>query len=295
MARWDSHPQESAAFARRTLEVDVADNGQMAVHCVAARQAQRQPYDLVLLDMQMPVMDGVTATRLLRETHSAEALPIVAMKADRDRCLEAGMNGFVTKPIKPQELWQALLRWVQPRTGQRPQASTQPPADAVAPAPAMSRGTSPSTASAELMQALQHIPDLDLALGLRRTGGKPGFYVSMLSRFVLTKADETRHIRSCLDAQDFAGAHRLAHTLKSVAAILGATLLKNSALALEDQLRMPDPANVETIDALLADVAAHLQRLIQALQALPDFLPSAPVAGSGLAIGNTDAAKEIHP
>ena len=102
--------------------VDVADNGQIGVHQVHARHAQGQPYDIVLMDMQMPVMDGVTASRLIRETFIAQTLPIVAMtanamQADKDRCLAAGMNGFVSKPVDPEELWLALLAWIKPRVG----------------------------------------------------------------------------------------------------------------------------------------------------------------------------------
>ncbi len=102
--------------------VEVADNGQKALEMVHAHQAQQRPFDLVLMDMQMPVMDGVTAARHLRESLDAQTLPIVAMTAnamaaDRQRCLQAGMNGFVTKPIDPDTLWRALLQWVGPRPG----------------------------------------------------------------------------------------------------------------------------------------------------------------------------------
>jgi two-component system sensor histidine kinase/response regulator len=144
------------------------------------------------------------------------------------------------------------------------------------------------------MQALERIAGLDLALGLRRTGDKPGFYITVLKKFVLAKADEARRIRSCLEAQDFAGAQRLAHTLKSVAATVGATLLESSAQTLESQLRMPEPASDAQIDALLAVVAEHLQRLLQALQALPGFLPPVPVASSHTGIENTVASTESH-
>jgi signal transduction histidine kinase/response regulator RpfG family c-di-GMP phosphodiesterase len=284
------------------LEVDVADNGQLAVHCVEARHTQ-QPYDLVLMDMQMPVMDGVTATRLLRKTHSADALPIVAMtansmRADRDRCLQAGMNDFVTKPINPQELWRAVLRWVPPRAGQGLRDNTRPRAEAVEAANAFASGTEPSdgtAAGAELMQMLERIPDLDVELGLLRTAGQPGLYASVLTKFVRTKADEARRIRSCLDAQDYAGAQRLAHTLKSVAGTLGATLLEGSAKALESQLHRPDTGSGALTDALLADLDGHLLRLIQALQALPGFVPTASAASSRREMENKVAAIGIEP
>jgi len=94
------------------FEVEWADNGPIAVERINERFAQGRPYDLVLMDMQMPVMDGVTVSRHIRQRYSAEQLPVVAMTAhaaaDRERCMTAGMNGCVTKPIQPDALWHAL-------------------------------------------------------------------------------------------------------------------------------------------------------------------------------------------
>jgi two-component system sensor histidine kinase/response regulator len=97
------------------LVVDLAPDGSVALEMV-----QRKQYDVVLMDMQMPVMDGCTATREIRKIEHLRGLPIVAMTAnameqDRRKCAEAGMNGHVAKPIDPDELWSALLRFVQPQ------------------------------------------------------------------------------------------------------------------------------------------------------------------------------------
>ena len=114
------------------LVVDVADNGQISLDMVNA-----STYDLVLMDMQMPVMDGVTATCELRKQARLEAMPIIAMTAnameqDRKRCMDAGMNDFLVKPIDPQEMFAMLVRWIKPRKMQGL------PIDAVAePAPAL--------------------------------------------------------------------------------------------------------------------------------------------------------------
>jgi two-component system, sensor histidine kinase and response regulator len=94
------------------VEVDVADNGQVAVNMVRSKD-----YDIVLMDMQMPVMDGIEATRIIRADTRFTELPIVAMTAnamavDRDRCLEAGMNDHIAKPIDPDQLFGALIRWI---------------------------------------------------------------------------------------------------------------------------------------------------------------------------------------
>ena len=103
------------------LEVNVAHNVQLAVEQVFAAHEHQSPYNLVFMDMQMPVRDGVTAARLIRQRVSAHELPIVAMTANamvanRDRCLQAGMNGYVTKPISPDALWQAMQHWVSSAT-----------------------------------------------------------------------------------------------------------------------------------------------------------------------------------
>jgi CheY-like chemotaxis protein len=97
------------------LVVDLAENGQLALDKLKAVD-----YDIVLMDMQMPVMDGVTATREIRKDERFKDLAIVAMtanamRADRDRCIAAGMNDHIAKPIEPEDLWQALLKWIKPK------------------------------------------------------------------------------------------------------------------------------------------------------------------------------------
>ncbi|WPN44537.1 ATP-binding protein [Pseudomonas sp. P8_241] len=101
------------------LLVDIADNGQIAIDKV-----QAVAYDLVLMDMQMPILDGLGATRAIRALPGKANLPIVAMtanamQADQERCIEAGMVDFVAKPIDPETLFRTLLRWIEP-TGSRP-------------------------------------------------------------------------------------------------------------------------------------------------------------------------------
>jgi CheY-like chemotaxis protein len=128
--------------------VEIADNGRIAVD--KTHLNVELPYDIVLMDMQMPVMDGVTATIEIRKDARFNAMPIVAMTAnamqqDKEKCLAAGMVDFVTKPIQPDELWAALLRWIKPKHAV-PSATTAPPA--VSPAPTLSRKISPVKAEA---------------------------------------------------------------------------------------------------------------------------------------------------
>jgi len=266
------------------FDVDVADNGQIAVDQVQARSSQGRPYDVVLMDMQMPVMDGVTATRLIRQTQPAAHLPIVAMtanamSADRNRCLEAGMNGFVTKPINPKELWKALLNWVKPR----PEMGTPglgTPERNVEVAPAAKPSAAPvdadapaGAAEAGLLAALREVAGLDVELGLSRTSRKPGFFASLLRKFVRGQEDAAARIAQSLQAGDVATAERLAHTLKGVAGNLGASAMQESAAQLERALsqQVAGPVLAEA----LRDTTDELAHLCAGLRATPGLMPAA--------------------
>jgi two-component system sensor histidine kinase/response regulator len=253
------------------LVVDVAADGQVAVAQVAARVADHLPYDLVLMDMQMPVMDGVTASRLIRESLSAQTLPIVAMTAnamqvDRDRCMNAGMNGFVTKPIHPADLWQALLQWIPQREGLGQAPATTPKRADASPSPA-------DAAALDLVKQLQGIPGLEPMQGLQRTGGNADFYLTMLRKMVSAQADAIPRVRQQLEAGDATSAERTAHTLQGVAGNLGAIGLQSSAHALETALREGAPAHA--LQACMQSADEVLRDLVQALQSAPGFALSA--------------------
>nr|WP_315183683.1 response regulator [uncultured Albidiferax sp.] len=230
--------------------VDVADNGLIGVAMVG-----QTAYDLILMDMQMPVMDGVAATREIRATGLYPDLPIVAMTAnamqsDRDRCLAAGMNSFVAKPIEPDDLWRALAQWIRPREGLGKSLGEPRPLPAT-PAPA--------TGDTEIPH---HIAGLDTALGLKRVMGKQSLYLGMLRKFTTGQAQATQQITEALEAADSATAERLAHTLKGVAGNIGASDLQHAAGLLEAAIHAGQP-----LDALLEPVHSQLAALVAALQA----------------------------
>jgi PAS domain S-box-containing protein len=235
------------------FHVDLADNGQVALDLVHAHSDRSPAYDVVLMDMQMPVMDGVTAARALRADARHDAMPILAMTAnampaDRERCVQAGMQDFVTKPIKPDALWQALGRWVKPRPGmtEPARAADLPPAEPAA-------------------AALQPIDGLDMAAGLRRTLNRPSLYQSLLSKFVAGQHDAVERVEQALQAGDAATAERLAHTLKGVAGSIGATALQQAADLLEQSLR--ERMASEALAPRLQDTRQRLGALIEALRA----------------------------
>jgi two-component system sensor histidine kinase/response regulator len=280
------------------FDVDVADNGQIAVDKVQARRAEGQPYDIVLMDMQMPVMDGLSATRAIRQTHAAQTLPIVAMtanamQADRDLCTAAGMNDVVTKPIHQPQLWKALRTWVKVRPGLGVVAA---PAAQAAPAPALAAppaSVPADTATAALVQALRRVDGLDVDLGMRRTSGNPTFYVSMLRRFVATQADAMQGAQAALDAGDPGTAERMAHTLSSVAANIGAMPLNALAGQAEQLLRLPQPTPGDAVASALSQAGATLAALVRALQSSPGFTMADGPAAPAVQSDDADGARVI--
>ncbi len=251
---------ESAGFV-----VDVAENGQIALDKVQAKT-----YDVVLMDMQMPVMDGVTATRAIRQRPALSRLPIIAMTAnamqqDKDACLAAGMWDVVTKPIAPDALWAALLRWVPPH---------QRVALPVPPVPLQVPQTAPEQ---DALVAMGYIEGLDTALGLRRANGKPKVYLEMLRLFVRNQKDMETQLQAALNAADYAQAERLAHTCKGVSGSLGASELQAHAGQLEDALRRRVP--IDMVQLLALAVVQPLHALLTQLQRrLPAAVVAPPVA-----------------
>ncbi len=226
------------------LVVDVAGNGEIAVQKVLDAR-----YDVVLMDMQMPVMDGVTATQEIRKYPEFADLPIIAMTAnamqsDRQRCLEAGMQGFVSKPIEPDELWEALLRWVTPHEQEAALSPSRPAEDSVVALP-------------------DNITGLDVATGLGRVLGKRHLYVALLRKFVHSQQDVPYSIRLALEAGDRTTAERLIHTSKAVAGNIGATQVQQKAAVLEQYVRddFPRAAVDESLEAFESAHAVLLNAL----------------------------------
>jgi CheY-like chemotaxis protein len=179
------------------------------------------------MDMQMPVMDGVTATKAIRSNPRFQCLPIIAMTAnamDRDRqtCLEAGMNDHLAKPIDPDKLFDALLRWITPRV--RSAAAAQ---SAIAPS---------STSSPVIGSDSLAIRGVDTATALKRTGGSLKRYESLLHRFADSQATVVSDIRAALLTKDTLTAQRLAHSLKGAAANLGVSALAEVAAKAESAI-----------------------------------------------------------
>ena len=248
-------------LAEGNVKVEVANNGKEALDMILARPTH---WDAVLMDMQMPVMDGVTATIEVRKTISAGQLPIVAMTAnamvqDKEKCMAAGMQDFVTKPIDPEVLWETLLRVIRPKaTRQSATASnvnslSASGSSAIAPI-AIDRFVLPAG-----------IPGLDSELGLRRVSGKIALYETILRKYISGQATVVDELRAAVTQQDFELAKRLAHTTKGVSGNIGATEVQGIAAEIEAGLA----ENVDSVSILdkLTVLEAALAPLLQSLAA----------------------------
>ncbi|WP_296947565.1 hybrid sensor histidine kinase/response regulator [uncultured Massilia sp.] len=230
------------------LRVDVATDGAQAVEMVRAHD-----YDLVLMDIQMHGMDGLSAARLIRAMPGRATLPIVAMTAhamagDREKSLEAGMNDHVVKPIDPDLLFRALLKWIDPRrlAGRSVPAAAAPAAAAV----------SASVAG------LPPVRGVDWERALASAGGQPARLHKRVAGFLQEYGAAPQRMRDALAGGDYAPLQTLAHNLKSGATYLGMAPLAALAGALEQDLRA---GRLERIATLAPDLVVMLDGALEGL------------------------------
>jgi len=231
------------------LAVDIAENG-----AIALEKLQTAGFDIVLMDMQMPVMDGPTASREIRKLPKLANLPIIAvtanaMEQDRKECLAAGMNDYLAKPIDPDELTSMLLKWTSKQS-----ASASP-----------ELAEKPNEPNNDNLQArLEAIPGLDMKVGLKTSMGRVEFYARLLDKF--SQSTSAKALIQALHEEDRDTAIRAAHTLKGVAANLGASELQNQATSLEHDLHASKEDQSLGQFAQHADMLqAEFQRLAQAI------------------------------
>jgi CheY-like chemotaxis protein len=289
-------------LAQAGLKVTIANNGREAVELIAENH-----FDAVLMDIQMPELDGYEATRKIREWEEklkaessklkaeeeligqgspeklpsdlmgqaklngtgseklsassfqlsarAKRVPIIAMTAnvmagDREKCLEAGMNDHVAKPIEPDKLFKTLVQWIAPRDSEVPQAGSEPSGKKVA--------------VDKLPGSLEGI---DLAEGLRRVGGNRKLYRKLLVEFLQDHREDVHAIRSALDQEDLETAQRIAHTIKGVSGSIGAGDLQGDAERLETAIKEGQPDLYPELLSRLADALAPVMQGLEVLAA----------------------------
>lgn len=228
------------------LKVTLANNGREAVHLVG-----KQAYAVILMDLQMPQMDGFEATQVIRESLGMVDIPIIAMTAnamaeDRDKCLEAGMNDHVPKPIDPDQLFATLTKWV-PKQG----ASSTIELDK----------SSAEDGSADIELPL--LAGVDNSIGLRSVSGNKKLYRKLLMDFYRSHSQDVENIRTSIEAEHFEDASRIAHTLKGLAGSLGAQDLHLVAKELDVAFKQQ---NVSAYETLLNSLERTAKEVFAALQ-----------------------------
>lgn len=246
-------------------KVDVANHGGEAVE----KLFQGAQYDVVLMDIQMPEMDGYQATAKIRSDSRFAQLPIIAMTAhatteERQRCLDAGMNNHVAKPIDPVLLYETLGKYFKPGE--------------IAPAAAAPQ---PAQAQDRKQIEIPSIEGLDTKDGLVRVAGNQALYMKLLRQFLEQEATPAR-IAEALTGGDWPLAERLAHTVKGVSGSLGAGTVQQAAAALEKGLRERVTTNTlvalqKEFSRVLGDFLGRLRTALPALPSQPHPVSAAPL------------------
>ncbi|APW40140.1 hypothetical protein RD110_25460 [Rhodoferax koreense] len=245
------------------MQVVLAQNGRDALHVLQDDIA----FDGILMDCQMPVMDGFEATRAIRDDPRLTTMPVLAMTAnamagDRERVLAVGMNDHISKPIDVDEMFNVLARWIKPRQRQRAALGMAPsPAPAAAPPVPAAPATSAAPVDGRPLDALRTI---DTAAGLRRTQQNQGLYRRMLIKFAEGHRDFGTGFAAAVERGDMALATRMAHTLRGTAGTIGANAVWQAATELELACDQGRPRAAQL--ALLAVVQRELGPVLEELR-----------------------------
>ena len=240
--------QVALGFLQDTgVSVEMAENGRKAVESIT-----QGDFDLVLMDIQMPEMDGHSATALIRQSKNGAEVPIIAMTAhalpgERERSLAAGMNDHITKPIDPYELYQKMASWIDPALREkRPET--------------LVNHHIRKEDLARVLDAMRAEGSLDVEGALGKVRGKADLYVSLVQNFVKDYQGINASIQALRRQQDMRGLFRYAHSLKSNAVYIGAQTLAQSAEQLEAALSREEPAA-----ELLEQVVGQVEALVASL------------------------------
>ena len=252
------------------VEVELATNGREALNLLA----HDARFDCVLMDCQMPVMDGYEATRHIRANAALQDLPVIAMTAnamagDRERALSIGMNDYIAKPLDVGGMFSTIARWV----------GRGAPAGKEMPHRAPQWGSAASAAVAAVAQGFPALPGIDVAAGLTTTMHNETLYRSLLRKFHARQSGFVASFRAAQSQRDATAPERLAHTLKSVAGSIGARAVQAAAAELERACR--SHAAAQQVDALVEGVARALEPVLAGLAAaLVTPAEPAPQAGA---------------
>ncbi|MCL1065280.1 response regulator [Shewanella olleyana] len=225
------------------IQTTIAANGQQALECLA-----EQRFDGVLMDCQMPIMDGYTATKKLRGIPEHKSLPVLAMTAnamagDREKALDAGMNDHIPKPIDVEAMFITMAKWITPAQ----------PADIT---------LSENATSIQIEPSLVNLKYINSTQGLMRTQGDVNLYLKLLAKFLMGQKGFVGAFSKAIAVKDEQLAARLVHTLKGVAGSIGAEKLAQLATQLELELAESDVSAIEDLDIELSNVCQEISTLI---------------------------------
>ncbi|MBF0226516.1 MAG: response regulator [Desulfobacterales bacterium] len=259
---------ENAGF-----KIVIAANGQEAIEVV-----NKQDFDAVLMDIQMPILDGYQATKSIRKDSKYKDLPIIAMTAsamtqDREKAMESGMNDHVSKPIMINELFTTLLKWIKP--GER----EIPPEIAA-------KLQQKESIQAEIV--LPEIPEISFDVGLSRVSGNRKLYQNLLVKFKRDFSDIIPNINKALQTNDLELAQRLAHTLKGVSGNIGAENVQIEAGKVETLIKARNLA--ETLDAINS-LAKVLDPVLKGLENIAEM--NAQPFKTEAELGDVNRLKEL--
>lgn len=262
------------------FKLDIAANGEIALAKLAAND-----YACVLMDMQMPVMDGLTATEEIRRRWPKRKLPIIAltanaMKGDAERCKEAGMDDFASKPIDRKELFKTLRRWIPKASEPTPQpvqASALPPQPMPVP---VADDAEPAA-----------LAGIDIKDGLQRLGLPWPSFKRMLLRFAESQPNTLKDLRAAMDQPDWEAARRHAHSIAGAGGNLSAVELRVRAKALENAIK-DQTGNYEPLYTAMVEELERVLGSIRTITPAPDAAPAAVPSGpfDAAALGRALAA-----
>jgi PAS domain S-box-containing protein len=248
-------------LASRNISVQVAANGQEALD-----KLSHETFDGVLMDVQMPVMDGYVATKEIRKQAHLKNLPVIAMtanvmSADLEQAAAAGMNAHIGKPINVNEMFITMAKWIHPTI--QTQRIEDVKLELNIDEPHMKDKES------EINALPSRLPGIDLKSGLATVEGNVKLYKKLLGKFKDGQKDFGQTFRQALQTEDMDTARRLAHTLKGVAGNLGASSLQNKAFRLEESCSQKN--SIDTIESCLDEVLAELSTVFTGLEHVLDI------------------------
>lgn len=253
---------------RTRFFVDVANNGQVALEML-----EKKTYDLVLMDIQMPVMNGYDATRAIRADQRFKNLPVLAMTAnatvnDKTKSKEVGMNAHISKPIEPATLFKELLKWIEPGQRHLPEEEQEE--------------------NEEELNKLGEIDGLDMVAGIARVGGNARAYHEILAKFTQGQVATIDAIRDSLDNNNKEAADHAVHTLKGVSGNIGAIELAAATIALENALKNEA---VQSDSILFVTVETAFNKLVAAIN--NELIEKGTVANKKPALSDDDLLSRL--